>query len=59
MSLVGASPANAAPIRVSAATPAATKYKQMSLTYSQKLDFMFMPGPTVTLTRTKRVYLGV
>ena len=34
-------------------------YKDLSLTYSQPTDFLFFDGPTVTLTRTKRVYLAV
>ncbi len=34
-----------------------TTYKDLSLTYSQPINFLLFPGPTVTLTRTKRVYL--
>jgi Flp pilus assembly protein TadG len=33
-------------------------YKVLSLTYSQPTDFVFFNGPTVTITRTKRVYLS-
>ncbi|HVM37748.1 MAG TPA: TadE/TadG family type IV pilus assembly protein [Sphingomicrobium sp.] len=36
-----------------------TKYKEFTLVYAQKLDVLFMSGPTVTLTRKKRVYLSV
>lgn len=33
-------------------------YKDLSLTYSQPTDFLFFAGPTVNVTRTKRVYLA-
>ena len=33
-------------------------YMTLSLTYSQPTDFLFIPGPTVNLSRTKRVYLA-
>ncbi len=33
-------------------------YRDLSLTYSQPTDFIFFSGPTVTVTRTKRVYLA-
>lgn len=33
-------------------------YKDLSLTYSQPTDFLLFAGPTVTLTRTKRVYVA-
>jgi Flp pilus assembly protein TadG len=33
-------------------------YKQLTLVYNQPLHFLFMNGPTVTITRTKRVFLG-
>lgn len=36
-----------------------TKYKDLTLVYAQKFDVLFMPGPTVTLTRKKRVYLSL
>ena len=32
-------------------------YRDLSLTYSQPTEFIFINGPTVTITRTKRVYL--
>jgi Flp pilus assembly protein TadG len=39
-------------------TDAAGGYKTISLTYSQPTDFLFFDGPTVTLTRSKRVYVA-
>ena len=39
------------------ATPG-NNYKDLSLTYSQPTKFIFINGPTVTITRTKRVYLA-
>lgn len=35
-----------------------TVSKDMTLTYRQKLNFLFIPGPTVNLSRSKRVYLA-
>jgi len=32
-------------------------YKNLSVTYVMPMDFLFFPGPTVSLTRTKRVYV--
>ncbi|MEO6360816.1 MAG: TadE/TadG family type IV pilus assembly protein [Sphingomicrobium sp.] len=32
---------------------------ELEVKYSKKLDFLFMPGPTVTLTRTKTVYMVI
>lgn len=32
--------------------------KDLTLTYDQKLNFLFIPGPTVHLSRSKRVYLA-
>ena len=29
----------------------------LTVTYSQPMNFLFFPGPTVNLTRTKKVYL--
>lgn len=37
---------------------AGNNYKDLSLTYSQPTKFIFVNGPTVTITRTKRVYLA-
>lgn len=39
-------------------TDATNGYKTISLTYSQPTDFLFFDGPTVTLTRSKRVYVA-
>lgn len=36
----------------------AAGYKTITLTYSQPTDFIFVPGPTVTMSRSKRVYLA-
>lgn len=33
-------------------------YKDITLVYAHQLDFLFFPGPTVTLTRSKRVYVS-
>jgi Flp pilus assembly protein TadG len=33
-----------------------TGYKDLSITYSKKMNFIFFNGPTITLTRTKRAY---
>ncbi len=35
-----------------------TRYKTLSLTYHQPLDFLFFQAPYVTLTQSKRVYLA-
>jgi Flp pilus assembly protein TadG len=35
-----------------------TQYKLLTLTYSQQMNFLFFRGPTVTLTRSKRVYVA-
>ena len=32
--------------------------KDLTLTYDQKLNFLFIPGPTVHLSRSKRVWLA-
>jgi Flp pilus assembly protein TadG len=31
-------------------------YKDLSITYTKKMNFIFFNGPTVTLTRSKRAY---
>ena len=36
----------------------ANGYIDLSVTYSQKTDLLFLPGPTVNLTRSKRVYVA-
>ena len=33
-------------------------YIDLSVTYSQQTDLLFLPGPTVNLTRNKRVYVA-
>jgi Flp pilus assembly protein TadG len=39
------------------ATPVAgSGYRDLSVTYTMPMDFLFFSGPNVTLTRTKRVY---
>jgi Flp pilus assembly protein TadG len=39
-------------------TTAATGYKTIGVTYHQTMNFLFFTGPTVNLTRSKRVYLA-
>lgn len=34
------------------------RYKDMTLTYSQPTDFIFFAGPTINLSKSKRVYLA-
>lgn len=36
----------------------ANGYKTISLTYSRPTEFLFFPGPTITVTRSKRVYVA-
>ncbi|MCM8557192.1 TadE/TadG family type IV pilus assembly protein [Sphingomicrobium sediminis] len=33
-------------------------YVDLSVTYNQKTDLLFLPGPDVSLTRNKRVYIA-
>ena len=33
-----------------------TGYKDLSITYSKRMNFIFFSGPTITLTRSKRAY---
>jgi Flp pilus assembly protein TadG len=33
-----------------------TRYKTLTLSYSQPTNFLFFRGPTVTITKSKRVY---
>lgn len=35
-----------------------TKTKTITVTYSQPTDFLFFPGPTVSITKSKVVYLS-
>lgn len=37
---------------------AGTGYKDLSVTYTQPTNLLFLPGPTITLTRSKRVYVA-
>ncbi|MEJ7776334.1 MAG: TadE family protein [Sphingomicrobium sp.] len=39
-------------------TDTTAQTKLISVTYSQPTDFLFFPGPTVPLTRSKLVYLS-
>lgn len=39
-------------------TDASNKFMTISLTYTRPTDFLFFEGPTVTLTRSKKVYLA-
>ena len=39
--------------------PADGGYKVISVTYHQPMDFLLFDGPTVNLTKTKRVYLSL
>lgn len=36
-----------------------TGYKTLTITYTRNMDFLFFPGPTVTLTRSKQVYVVI
>ena len=38
--------------------PADGRFKTISVTFSQPTDFLLFPGPTVTLSASKRVYLA-
>ena len=38
-------------------TDATNGYKTLTVNYSTTMDFLIVPGPTVTLSRSKRVYL--
>jgi Flp pilus assembly protein TadG len=42
---------------VTAAAP--DHYKTLTITYTRTMNFLFFTGPTITLTRTKRVYTTV
>ncbi len=35
-----------------------TGYKDLSVTFSMPMSFLFFNGPTITLTRSKRVYIA-
>ncbi|HYX46947.1 MAG TPA: TadE family protein [Sphingomicrobium sp.] len=36
---------------------AAAGYKTLQITYTRSMNFLLVPGPTITLTRTKQVYV--
>lgn len=36
-----------------------TGFKTLSVTYTTPMDFLLVPGPTVTITRSKKVYIAV
>lgn len=36
---------------------AAAGYKTLQITYTRTMNFLMFPGPTITLTRTKQVYV--
>ncbi len=40
-----------------AAPTTAADSKTLTVTYTTPMDFLLVPGPTVTLTRSKKVYL--
>lgn len=33
-------------------------FKTLSVTYSQPTNFLFFPGPTISITKTKKVYVA-
>ena len=37
----------------------ATDSKMLTITYTTPMDFLLIPGPTVTLSRSKKVYMPV
>jgi Flp pilus assembly protein TadG len=38
-------------------TDATNSYKTLTVNFTTPMDFLIVPGPTVTVSRTKRVYL--
>jgi hypothetical protein len=38
-------------------TDATNTYKTLTVNYTTPMDFLIVPGPTVTVSRSKRVYL--
>jgi hypothetical protein len=38
--------------------PTGSGYKDLSVTFSMPMNFLFFTGPTITLTQSKRVYLA-
>lgn len=59
-SVYGTSNGTLSPLAITAGpnATAGNNYKDLSLTYSQPTNFLFFSGPTVAITRTKRVYLA-
>lgn len=45
-------------ITPSTSTAAGNNFRDLSLTYSQPTNFIFFSGPTVTIRRSKRVWLA-
>jgi Flp pilus assembly protein TadG len=41
------------------ATDASNAFKTLTVSYSTPMDFLIVPGPTVTISRSKRVYMPV
>jgi len=41
------------------ATDASNAFKTLTVTYTTPMDFLIVPGPTVTVSRSKRVYMPV
>ena len=37
----------------------ATGYKTLTISYTRQMNFLLLPGPNVTLTRSKKVYTVV
>lgn len=38
--------------------PSGSKYKDLSVTFTMPMDFLFFQGPNVNITRSKRVYVA-
>lgn len=36
-----------------------TGFKTLSVSYTTPMDFLLVPGPTVTMTRSKKVYIAI
>ena len=36
-----------------------TGYRDLAISYSKRMNFIFFPGPTITLNRTKRAYTAM
>ena len=36
-----------------------TGYRDLAISYSKRMNFIFFPGPTITLNRTKRAYVAM